>query len=71
MVEGGTYRLEAQIEYLARLTYQGFEPNTTIANGYTVYESILNGYYDEMTPITTTKPYSKDHLTPNSSYALK
>jgi acid phosphatase type 7 len=35
----------------------GFEPNTTIADGYKVYESILNGYYDEMQPITAYKPY--------------
>jgi hypothetical protein len=35
----------------------GFEPNTTIADGYKVYESILNEFYDEMTPITTTRPY--------------
>lgn len=32
-------------------------PNTTIANGYIVYESILNDFYDEMTPITSYKPY--------------
>jgi hypothetical protein len=36
---------------------QGFLPNTTIAEGYEVYESILNDFYDEMTPITTVKPY--------------
>lgn len=32
-------------------------PNTTIANGYIVYESILNDFYDEMTQITSYKPY--------------
>jgi hypothetical protein len=36
---------------------QGFLPNTTIADGYKVYESILNDYYDEMTTVTTSKPY--------------
>ena len=36
---------------------QGFLPNTTIANGYIVYESILNDFYDEMTPVTAYKPY--------------
>lgn len=36
---------------------QGFEPNTTIEDGYKVYESILEEFYDEMTPITTIKPY--------------
>lgn len=35
----------------------GFEPNTTIEDGYKVYESILNEFYDEMTPITTSRPY--------------
>ena len=35
----------------------GFEPNTTIEDGYKVFESILNEFYDEMTPITTSKPY--------------
>ena len=36
---------------------QGFLPNTTIAEGYKVYESILNAYYDEMMPLTSKKPY--------------
>ncbi|KAM6503206.1 Purple acid phosphatase-like protein [Amanita muscaria] len=36
---------------------QGFVPNTTIADGYKVYESLLNQYYDEMMPLTSTKPY--------------
>lgn len=35
----------------------GFEPNTTIADGYKVYESILEEYYNEMTPITASRPY--------------
>ncbi|RDL35994.1 Purple acid phosphatase [Venustampulla echinocandica] len=36
---------------------QGFLPNTTIADGYKVYESIMNQFYDDLTPITTQKPY--------------
>jgi hypothetical protein len=35
----------------------GFLANTALADGYKEYESILNDYYDEMTPITTIKPY--------------
>ena len=35
----------------------GFEPNTTIEDGYKVYGSILNEFYDEMTPITISRPY--------------
>ncbi len=31
--------------------------SATIANGYKVYEAILNAFYDEMTPITSNKPY--------------
>lgn len=36
---------------------QGFLPNTTIAEGYKVYESILNDFYDEFTGVTSLKPY--------------
>lgn len=36
---------------------QGFLPNTTIEEGAEVYESLLNQYYDELTPITSKKPY--------------
>lgn len=36
---------------------QGFLPNTTIADGYRVYESILNDFYDEMTSVSTNKPW--------------
>jgi hypothetical protein len=36
---------------------QGYLPNTTIANGYTVYERILNDFYDEMTVVTADRPY--------------
>lgn len=36
---------------------QGFLPNTTLQEGYEVYESILNDFYDEMTPMSSTKPW--------------
>lgn len=36
---------------------QDFLPNTTIEDGAKVYERLLNEYYDQMTPITSTKPY--------------
>ncbi|OAA61350.1 metallo-phosphoesterase [Cordyceps fumosorosea ARSEF 2679] len=36
---------------------EGFLPNTTMNDGWEVYESILNDYFDEMTPMTTTKPW--------------
>lgn len=36
---------------------EGFLPNTTIAEGYEVYESILNDFYDEMTPMSTNKAW--------------
>lgn len=35
----------------------GFLPNTTIAEGHTVYEAILNDFYDEMAVVTESKPY--------------
>ncbi|RDW92302.1 purple acid phosphatase-2 [Coleophoma crateriformis] len=47
----------AYADYWLKEEIQGFLPNTTIADGYKVYESILNDYYDELTPVTTTKPY--------------
>ncbi|KAK2462526.1 hypothetical protein APHAL10511_005496 [Amanita phalloides] len=37
--------------------FQDFLPNTTIADGYKVYESLQNQYYDELVPITSIKPY--------------
>jgi hypothetical protein len=47
----------AYADYWLKEEIGGFLPNTTIADGYIVYESILNDFYDEMTPITTQKPY--------------
>ncbi|KAJ5601594.1 metallo-phosphoesterase [Penicillium lagena] len=36
---------------------EGFLPNTTIQEGYEVYQSINNDFYDEMTKISTVKPW--------------
>ncbi|KAG0645385.1 Acid phosphatase [Hyphodiscus hymeniophilus] len=47
----------AYADYWLKEEIGGFLPNTTIADGYIVYESILNDFYDQMTPITTKKPY--------------
>ncbi|KAE8421091.1 Metallo-dependent phosphatase-like protein [Aspergillus pseudocaelatus] len=47
----------AYADYWLKEEIQGFLPNTTIADGYKVYESLLNQYYDEMSVITSKKPY--------------
>ena len=47
----------AYADYWLKEEIQGFLPNTTIADGYKVYESLLNQYYDEMSAITSKKPY--------------
>ena len=47
----------AYADYWLKEEIQGFLPNTTIADGYKIYESLLNQFYDEMTPITSTKAY--------------
>ena len=47
----------AYADYWLKEEIQGFLPNTTIAEGYKVYESILNDFYDELTPISASKPY--------------
>lgn len=47
----------AYADYWLKEEIQGFLPNTTIADGYKVYESILNDFYDEISTITTFKPY--------------
>ena len=47
----------AYADYWLKEEIQGFLPNTTIADGYRVYENILNDFYDEMTAITATRPY--------------
>ncbi|KAJ5584663.1 Metallo-dependent phosphatase-like protein [Penicillium hispanicum] len=47
----------AYADYWLKEEIQGFLPNTTIANGSKVYESLLKQYYDEMSVITAKKPY--------------
>ncbi|KAH8691669.1 Metallo-dependent phosphatase-like protein [Talaromyces proteolyticus] len=47
----------AYADYWLKEEIQGYLPNTTIADGYEVYESLLNQYYDELVPITSKKPY--------------
>jgi 3',5'-cyclic AMP phosphodiesterase CpdA len=47
----------AYADYWLKEEIQGFLPNTTIAQGVAVYESILNDYYNEMMAVTATKPY--------------
>ncbi|RFU33810.1 hypothetical protein B7463_g2574, partial [Scytalidium lignicola] len=47
----------AYADYWLKEEIQGFLPNTTIADGVKVYESILNDFYDEMTTVTSIKAY--------------
>ncbi|KDQ59171.1 hypothetical protein JAAARDRAFT_68699 [Jaapia argillacea MUCL 33604] len=47
----------AYADYWLREEIQGFLPNTTIKEGYRVYESLLNQFYDEMSVITSIKPW--------------
>jgi hypothetical protein len=47
----------AYADYWLKEEVQGFLPNTSVADGFHVYESLLNQFYDEMTPITSQKPY--------------
>lgn len=47
----------AYADYWLKEEVQGFLPNTTIADGHKVYESILNDFFDEMAVVTETKPY--------------
>ncbi|KAK9438315.1 Phosphodiesterase/alkaline phosphatase D [Metarhizium brunneum] len=42
---------------ILKLEIQGVLPNTTIQDGYKVYEAILNDFYDEMASVTETKHY--------------
>ena len=44
-------------DYWLKEEDQGFLPNTSVADGFHVYESLLNQFYDEMTPITSQTPY--------------
>lgn len=47
----------AYADYWLKEEIQGHIPNTSVADGFQVYESLLNQFYDEMTPITSQKPY--------------
>lgn len=47
----------AYADYWLKEEIQGYLPNTTIADGYKVYGSLLNQFYDEITPLTSVKPY--------------
>lgn len=48
----------AYADYWLKEEIQNFLPNTTIANGYKVYESLLNQFYDQMSnAVTAVKPY--------------
>lgn len=47
----------AYADYWLKEEIQHFLPNTTIEEGYKVYETILNEFYEEMMSVTATKPY--------------
>lgn len=47
----------AYADYWLKEEIQNYLPNTTIANGYKVYEAILNAFFDEVMPITSQKAY--------------
>ncbi|TKA80846.1 hypothetical protein B0A55_02330 [Friedmanniomyces simplex] len=47
----------AYADYWLKEEIQGFLANTTIEGGAAVYERILNDFYDQMTAITSSKPY--------------
>lgn len=47
----------AYADYWLKEEIQGFLSNTSVADGFHAYESLLNQFYDEMTPITGQKPY--------------
>jgi len=47
----------AYADYWLKEEIQGFLPNTTLAGGAAVYESILNEFYDEVAPISSVKPF--------------
>ncbi|KAK0347960.1 hypothetical protein LTR91_005841 [Friedmanniomyces endolithicus] len=47
----------AYADYWLKEEIQGFLANTTIAEGAEVYERILNDFYDQMTEVTSLKPY--------------
>jgi hypothetical protein len=47
----------AYADYWLKEEIQGFLPNTTIADGYKVYEKLLNEFYAEMASISAYVPY--------------
>lgn len=47
----------AYADYWLKEEIQGYLPNTTIANGYKVYEAILNAFFDEALPLSAAKAY--------------
>lgn len=47
----------AYADYWLKEEIQGFLPNTTVEEGYKVYEAILNDFYNEMMPVTASKAY--------------
>lgn len=47
----------AYADYWLKEEIQGYLPNTTIADGYKVYNSILNEFYNDFVPVSGYKPY--------------
>lgn len=47
----------AYADYWLKEEIQGYLANTTIHDGYKVYEDILNEFYEQMQPVTAVKPY--------------
>lgn len=47
----------AYADYWLKEEIQGFLPNTTIADGYKVYEKLLNEFYVEMSSVSAYVPY--------------
>jgi acid phosphatase type 7 len=47
----------AYADYWLKEEIQKFLPNTTLAGGAAVYERILNEFYDQMTVVTSERPY--------------
>ena len=47
----------AYADYWLKEEIQGYLPNTTIADGFMVYERLLNRYYDQVSVVSSQKPY--------------
>ncbi|ANB14062.1 hypothetical protein AWJ20_5018 [Sugiyamaella lignohabitans] len=47
----------AYADYWLKEENQHYLPNSTIADGFEVYNSILNAFYDEISVLTSAKPY--------------